>query len=184
MSSATDEKKAASAAVVVVDEKKAAAAPVAPADIKSDQKISISAATATAVAAGAVHPLDAVAGDGKRVLVTGAGGYIAGFIIALLQARGYRVRGTVRNVKKTADVAHLKLLTPKDAKYPDVELVEADLLEPKGWPAAVADCHYVIHCASPFVVEVPKDENVLIKPAVDGTLNVLRALALSKRMRS
>lgn len=150
------------------------AAVAAQANVTNEKK-----AEPAAAAAGAVHPVD-VPGDGKRVLVTGASGYIAGFVVALLQARGYRVRGTVRSLKKTEDVEQLKRLTPPDAKYPQVELVEADLLEYKGWPAAVSDCHYVIHCASPFIVDVPKDENVLIKPAVAGTINVLRALALSK----
>ena len=32
-----------------------------------------------------------------------------------------------------------------------------------------------MHVASPFILEVPSDENVLIKPAVDGTLRVLNA---------
>jgi redox-sensitive bicupin YhaK (pirin superfamily) len=32
-----------------------------------------------------------------------------------------------------------------------------------------------LHIASPFVVKVPKDENELIKPAVDGTLRALKA---------
>lgn len=56
-----------------------------------------------------------------------------------------------------------------------MELVEADLLKPESFDAAVAGCTYVIHTASPFVIEPPKDENVLIKPAVEGTLAVLRA---------
>jgi dihydroflavonol-4-reductase len=34
---------------------------------------------------------------------------------------------------------------------------------------------FVLHVASPFVVKVPKDENVLIKPAVEGTLRALKA---------
>jgi dihydroflavonol-4-reductase len=34
---------------------------------------------------------------------------------------------------------------------------------------------YIVHTASPFPIEKPKDENVLIKPAVDGTLAVMKA---------
>jgi len=41
-------------------------------------------------------------------------------------------------------------------------------------------CDYIIHIASPISHEVPKDENELIKPAVEGTLNVLNA-AVKKR---
>lgn len=54
-------------------------------------------------------------------------------------------------------------------------LVEADLVQPESWPAAVDGCTYVCHVASPFVFGISdKDADTLIKPAVDGTLNVLR----------
>src|SRR5207302_4823624 len=36
-------------------------------------------------------------------------------------------------------------------------------------------CDYVVHVASPFPNETPKSEDELIRPAVDGTLRVLRA---------
>ena len=37
------------------------------------------------------------------------------------------------------------------------------------------DCDYLMHVASPFVIEDPKDENELIKPAKEGTLRALNA---------
>ena len=58
-----------------------------------------------------------------------------------------------------------------------IELVEAELTAPNGWSDAILDCDYVIHCASPFYVPPPKNELLMIKPAVDGTLHVLRAVA-------
>jgi nucleoside-diphosphate-sugar epimerase len=57
----------------------------------------------------------------------------------------------------------------------ELELVEADLLNEQSWLNAVKDCTYVIHTASPFPATQPDDENKLIKPAMDGTLFVLRA---------
>jgi len=39
----------------------------------------------------------AAPGRGQTVCVTGAGGYIGSWIVKLLLARGYAVRGTVRN---------------------------------------------------------------------------------------
>jgi len=64
-------------------------------------------------------------------LVTGASGYIASFIIKLLQEQGWKVRGTVRSLEKEDVVNHLKGLVP-DAKHV-LELVEADLLKEDGW---------------------------------------------------
>jgi dihydroflavonol-4-reductase len=56
-----------------------------------------------------------------------------------------------------------------------VSFVAADLLSDGGWPEAVAGCEFVHHVASPFPMNVPKDENELIRPAREGTLRVLRA---------
>ena len=46
--------------------------------------------------------------------------------------------------------------------------------------SAVKDCTFVIHVASPFPMEDPKDEMEVIGPAVEGTLNVLEACAKTK----
>ncbi|WP_305788127.1 NAD-dependent epimerase/dehydratase family protein [Symbioplanes lichenis] len=111
-----------------------------------------------------------------RVLVTGATGFLAGHCIAELLGAGCAVRGTVRNLR-TADVAHLRALPG------DLEFVEADLSSDAGWAEAVAGCDYVWHVASPFPSSVPRDENEVIRPAVDGTLRVLRAAESSGTVR-
>ena len=41
--------------------------------------------------------------------------------------------------------------------------------------SAIKGSKYVIHVASPFPLTIPSDPDELIKPAVDGTLNVLKA---------
>ena len=41
----------------------------------------------------------------------------------------------------------------------------------------------MVHTASPFPIVAPKDENVLIKPAVEGTLSVCKACQQSKVKR-
>jgi nucleoside-diphosphate-sugar epimerase len=104
-----------------------------------------------------------------RVLVTGVSGYLAGHIATDLLAHGYQVRGTVRRV-----------LPELAAQLPGVELVTADLTADGGWAEATAGCRYVIHTASPFPADEPAHEDELVRPAVDGTLRVLRAAAASK----
>lgn len=131
------------------------------------------AAAGTGVAPPAAVPVGAD-GEAPLVLVTGVSGYIAAWVAAALLRLGYRVRGTVRSLKKKT--AHLADLAP-GSRY-KLELVEAELLEVGGWAAAVAGCTYVMHVASPFLLGTPKDpEAELIRPAVEGTLNVLRAAA-------
>ncbi|WP_067703768.1 SDR family oxidoreductase [Nocardia jejuensis] len=100
------------------------------------------------------------------VLVTGASGYLAGHVISELADQGYRLRGTVRSLARKSALDHLPA---------GIELVEAELGADAGWAEAVAGCRYVVHTASPFPAADPKDENEIIRPAVDGTLRVLRA---------
>ena len=53
--------------------------------------------------------------------------------------------------------------------------MEADLLNADSLRAAIQGSTYVIHVASPFVIDEPSDPMVLIRPAVEGTTAVLEA---------
>lgn len=113
-----------------------------------------------------------------KVLVTGASGYIGTHIVQQLQQQGYQVRGTVRSTSNEKKVEPLFKLCP-DARFP-LELVEASLSSADGWLEAVQGCKYVMHVASPLPASAPKDEDEVIKPAVDGTLHVLQACKEAK----
>ncbi|CAH3190738.1 unnamed protein product [Porites evermanni] len=94
----------------------------------------------------------------SRVLVTGASGFLAMHVVKqLLDSGEYIVRGTVRSLANEKKVKPLNELSPENAKYP-LELVEADLTKKETWVEAVKDCTYVIHVASPFPAQNPKDE--------------------------
>jgi nucleoside-diphosphate-sugar epimerase len=56
-----------------------------------------------------------------------------------------------------------------------LELVEADLLNEKSLIDSIAGAKYVVHTASPCPIEIPSNEDDLIKPAVEGTLAVMKA---------
>ena len=108
----------------------------------------------------------------RPVCVTGASGFIASHIVCDLLARGYRVRGTVRNPDRKADLAFLASL-PGAAER--LELVAGDLRDVKGWDSAVAGCESVMHTASPYVISVKDPQRDLVDPAVQGTRHVLDA---------
>jgi nucleoside-diphosphate-sugar epimerase len=110
-----------------------------------------------------------------RVLVTGASGFIACHVIDLLlrSEKRYLVRGTVRDLKNEQKIKPLKDLAGEDLDR--LELVEADLMREEIWDNAVKGCRYVMHVASPFPKSQPKDEGEVIKPALQGTRNVLNA---------
>jgi len=108
---------------------------------------------------------------GTRVCVTGASGLVASWLVRQLLERGLQVRGTVR---RASSVPHLQSL-PGAAER--LELVEADLLAPSSFEAAVRGCTTVFHTASPYVIQVDDPQRDLVDPAVNGTRAVLAACA-------
>src|SRR4051794_8094127 len=101
--------------------------------------------------------------SGEIVLVTGGSGFLGTHCILQLLGAGYRVRTTVRSLKREADVrAMLKAggAEPGEA----LSFVAADLTEDASWSEAVAGCDFVLHVASPFPPSQPKNEDELIIP--------------------
>jgi dihydroflavonol-4-reductase len=109
----------------------------------------------------------------KKVLLTGISGYIGNHCAVELLKNGYSVLGSVRNLSKSRKVIDSieKEVDPKG----NLEFCELDLLSDDGWDEAMKGCDFVMHVASPFINIEPKDENELIRPAVDGTMRALNA---------
>ena len=106
------------------------------------------------------------------VLITGVTGYIGSQVCKKFLEEGiYNVAGTVRDINDPK-----KIQIVKDAfknLYDQLELVSVDLNDSKSIEKAIAGRDFVIHTASPFPLENPKDEQEVIGPALNGTLAVL-----------
>ena len=115
------------------------------------------------------------------VLVTGASGFIAMHCILQLLERGYKVRGTLREPTREAGLrkTFAKHLSTDDR----LEFLKADLQKEEGWDDAVESCRYVLHVASPFPRQPPKQQDDIINTAKNGTLRVLKAAASGKVRR-
>ncbi|PTU32951.1 SDR family oxidoreductase [Stenotrophobium rhamnosiphilum] len=106
------------------------------------------------------------------VLVTGASGYIASWIVKYLLEAGHTVHGAVRDPAKKSGLEHLHALSKQ---HPDrLKLFKADLLVQGSYDAAMEGCELVMHTASPFVISGFSDSmEALVRPALEGTRNVL-----------
>lgn len=105
----------------------------------------------------------------KTILLTGITGFIAKRIAKDLLDQGYHVRGSLRSMSR-ADEVRAALGAPEQ-----LDFVELDLGKDDGWTEAMKGVDALLHTASPFPLVQPKDEQEIIKPAVDGTLRALRA---------
>jgi nucleoside-diphosphate-sugar epimerase len=116
----------------------------------------------------------AVSDESATVLVTGGTGFLGGWCVAELLRRGHTVRTSVRDVAREPAVRATVERAGVEADG-RLSVVAANLSSDDGWADAVAGCDYVLHVASPFPPEQPKDPGELIVPAREGALRVVAA---------
>jgi nucleoside-diphosphate-sugar epimerase len=115
------------------------------------------------------------------VLVTGASGFIASWIVAKLLKLGCKVRGTVRDPGNEKKCKFLRELPGAKGK---LELVALDLNDDDSKFGPILEgVTLVLHTASPFPQVAPDHEDDLIKPAVNGTVGILKAALKVKTIR-
>lgn len=99
----------------------------------------------------------------KKVLVTGANGFVGSFLCRELLNSGYQVRAAHR---KNSDLSAISDL--------DLELVTIDLRDPESLKAATTNCEYVFHIAALFR-EAKHPDQTYYDINVEGTKNLLEA---------
>lgn len=105
------------------------------------------------------------------VLVTGATGYVAGWLVKCLLAQGFTVHAAVRDPSNSDKLKYLNELA--DQAPGKIEYFEADLLAKGSYADAMQGCKVVFHMASPFTLGAGDPKKDLIEPAQLGTRNVL-----------
>lgn len=111
--------------------------------------------------------------QGRKVLVTGAAGFIGSHLVERLLAEGAKVRAFVHYNSRN-HWGHLEELLPHQRQ--DIEVISGDLRDPGRVDTAVAGVEVVFHLgaliAIPYSYVAPQD---VVMTNVVGTLNVLEA---------
>ncbi|MFZ1705963.1 MAG: NAD-dependent epimerase/dehydratase family protein [Saprospiraceae bacterium] len=107
----------------------------------------------------------------KPVLVTGANGYVASWLVKKLLDDGITVHAAVRNPSDEKKIEHLQKLA-KNSKGA-IKFFKTDLLRPNSYKEAMEGCELVYHTASPFTLDVKDPQKELVDPALKGTENIL-----------
>jgi len=113
-----------------------------------------------------------------KLFVTGASGFIAKHIVLQALNNGHSVTGSVRNMARAEEIS--AAISPHLTQFRSIEnlsFVELDLTRDDGWQEALAGHDALIHTASPFPIETPKNADDLIIPARDGTRRALTSAA-------
>ena len=105
------------------------------------------------------------------VMVSGATGYVAGWIVKRLLEEGLTVHAPIRNPDNTESLKYLDAIAANSKGT--IKYFKADLLKEGSYDEAMKGCELVFHTASPFINTVKDPQKDLVDPALIGTKNVL-----------
>ena len=86
----------------------------------------------------------------RPVLVTGATGYVAGWLVKKLLEDGLTVHAAVRDPANEDKLKYLNELA--DSSPGTIHYFRSDLLEQGSYHDAMQECELVYHTASPFTI--------------------------------
>ncbi len=101
--------------------------------------------------------------NARRILVTGATGFIGSAVARCLLARGHDVRVLLRSTSPRENLEDLQ-----------VEIAVGDLRDPESLSSALRGCDTVFHVAADYRFWA-KDPNEIYETNVDGTRAIMRA---------
>ena len=100
---------------------------------------------------------------GRRVLITGAAGFVGSALVRAFVSAGYAVRALVRATSPRDNLAGLP-----------IECVEGDICDATSMGRAMSGARYLVHAAADYRLWA-RDPEALMRTNVEGTRTVMRA---------
>lgn len=107
------------------------------------------------------------------IMITGATGYVAGWIVKKLLDEGYTVHAPIRSPERSGKTYFLDQLA--ENSIGKIKYFNADLLKEGSYDEAMKGCELVFHTASPFNTGAKDAQKQLVDPALKGTRNILNS---------
>ena len=105
----------------------------------------------------------------STILITGASGFLGGHILSLFLEAGYTVTATVR----TQSAAEMLGAGFHGFGSQLAIILIPDITQKNAFDHVVKNVDGVIHVASPFLLAADDNERDILRPAIDGTYNLL-----------
>lgn len=149
--------------------------PLSQSSVRTSRIEPLAMARNTAVAASSNDTFDSRKSR-KTVLVTGGSGYIAKHVILQLLDAGHSVKTSMRSKAREQELRDaLAPYLDREAVVARMQVTELDLMSETGWMEAMENIDVLMHIASPCPSKEPKNEEEVIRPAVDGALRAVKS---------
>ncbi|HEY9168877.1 MAG TPA: NAD-dependent epimerase/dehydratase family protein [Lutibacter sp.] len=115
----------------------------------------------------------------KKVAIIGGSGFIGSYITKKFLEENYSVKVSVTDIFKTEK--HQHLLSLKNSE--NIKWAELNIENIKTLKKFAHDCEIIIHCETPFKLDVLDAQKELINSTIKGTENFLQVVSKSKTIK-
>jgi dihydroflavonol-4-reductase len=115
----------------------------------------------------------------NNAAIIGGSGFIGSYITKKFLAENYKVKVSATDISKSEKYQHLKELP----NAYNLEISSLDVQDATALKSFLQDCEILVHCGTPFQLEVEDVQKELFDPTVKGTENLLKLVSESPTIK-
>jgi nucleoside-diphosphate-sugar epimerase len=108
-----------------------------------------------------------------KVAIIGGSGFIGSYITQKFLAKNFKVKVSATDLTKKEKYQHLMNLANAD----NLEISSLNTQDITALKTFIRDCEILIHCGTPFQLEVEDVQKELFDPTIQGTENLLKVIS-------